>query len=199
MASAGKAWLRTSGAWAPTGLLDRWLRGRRLDRGPQLLAPSLRAERAEGRRSPVVSARHASSPECRARSGTRSSWPCVAGAGTASARRFSSSLDRRARWPTYGCPRDAQETSKRRPRETRAAGGAWEEQLARRLAIATLALCALFGQPAAAEDWPSRTVKIIVPFAAGATPDIIARMIAEKLQQTLNQTFIVENKPGASG
>jgi len=42
-------------------------------------------------------------------------------------------------------------------------------------------------------------VRIIVPFGAGATPDIIARIIAEKLQQTLNQTFIVENKPGASG
>jgi len=56
-------------------------------------------------------------------------------------------------------------------------------------------LCA----PALAQDWPARTVRIIVPFGAGATPDIIARMIAEKLQQTLNQTFIVENKPGASG
>ena len=71
--------------------------------------------------------------------------------------------------------------------------------MVRRLAIATLALCALLGHPAAAEDWPSRTVKIIVPFGAGATPDIIARMIAEKLQQTFNQAFVVENKPGASG
>src|SRR5436305_6049414 len=66
------------------------------------------------------------------------------------------------------------------------------------LALVAFALCALV-HPAAAEDWPSRTVKIIVPFGAGATPDIIARMIAEKLQQNLNQTFIVENKPGASG
>ena len=68
----------------------------------------------------------------------------------------------------------------------------------RLLALAALALCALI-HPASAEDWPSRTVKIIVPFGAGATPDIIARMIAEKLQQNLGQTFIVENKPGASG
>jgi tripartite-type tricarboxylate transporter receptor subunit TctC len=68
-----------------------------------------------------------------------------------------------------------------------------------RLAALALALCALLTPAAAAEDWPSRTVKIIVPFGAGATPDIIARMIAEKLQQTLNQNFIVENKPGASG
>jgi len=50
-----------------------------------------------------------------------------------------------------------------------------------------LALCALSGHAAVADDWPSRTVKIIVPFGAGATPDIIARIIAEKLQQTLNQ------------
>jgi tripartite-type tricarboxylate transporter receptor subunit TctC len=71
--------------------------------------------------------------------------------------------------------------------------------LTRLLAIA-LALLALLGRSAtAADDWPSRTVKIIVPFGAGATPDIIARMIAEKLQQTLGQNFIVENKPGASG
>jgi tripartite-type tricarboxylate transporter receptor subunit TctC len=49
------------------------------------------------------------------------------------------------------------------------------------------------------KDWPTKTVRIIVPFGAGATPDIIARMIAEKLQVSLNQTFIVENKPGASG
>jgi len=70
--------------------------------------------------------------------------------------------------------------------------------MARLLALAALALCALI-HPASADDWPSRTVKIVVPFGAGATPDIIARMIAEKLQQTLGQTFIVENKPGASG
>jgi tripartite-type tricarboxylate transporter receptor subunit TctC len=73
------------------------------------------------------------------------------------------------------------------------------ENLARLAAIA-LALCALLTHPAAAaDDWPSRTVKIVVPFGPGATPDIIARMIAEKLQQTLNQPFIVENRPGASG
>jgi tripartite-type tricarboxylate transporter receptor subunit TctC len=84
---------------------------------------------------------------------------------------------------------------KKRPRPA----AQWEERLPRLLAIATLALCALFADPAAAQGWPSRTVKIIVPFGAGATPDIIARMVAEKLQQTLNQTFIVENKPGASG
>ena len=53
--------------------------------------------------------------------------------------------------------------------------------------------------PAAAQDWPAKTVKIIVPFGAGSTPDTIARLIADKLQKKLGQTFIVENKPGASG
>src|SRR5271155_2989045 len=52
---------------------------------------------------------------------------------------------------------------------------------------------------AAAQDWPAKTVKIIVPFAAGATPDVVARHIADYLQDKLQQTFIVENRPGASG
>jgi tripartite-type tricarboxylate transporter receptor subunit TctC len=52
---------------------------------------------------------------------------------------------------------------------------------------------------AAAQDWPAKPVKIVVPFAAGATPDIVARLIADDLQTRLKQTFIVENRPGASG
>ena len=61
-------------------------------------------------------------------------------------------------------------------------------------------LAALIGAlPAAAQDWPTKSVRIIVPFAAGATPDIVARLIAEQLQDKLGQTFIVENRPGASG
>ena len=54
--------------------------------------------------------------------------------------------------------------------------------------------------PAAAQDWPAKTVKIIVPFGAGSTPDIVARLIAESLQQKYPASaFVVENKPGASG
>jgi tripartite-type tricarboxylate transporter receptor subunit TctC len=69
--------------------------------------------------------------------------------------------------------------------------------LKRIIALALFALC--IAAPALAQDWPSKTVKIVVPFGAGATPDTIARMIADRLQQKLGQNFIVENKPGASG
>jgi tripartite-type tricarboxylate transporter receptor subunit TctC len=65
----------------------------------------------------------------------------------------------------------------------------------------TLALTALLfaALPSAAQDWPTRTVRIVVPFGPGSTPDIVARLIAEQLQQKLGQPFVVENKPGASG
>ena len=62
------------------------------------------------------------------------------------------------------------------------------------------ALAVLLGiLPAAAQDWPAKPVKIIVPFAAGATPDVVARLIAGYLEDKLQQTLIVENRPGASG
>ena len=53
--------------------------------------------------------------------------------------------------------------------------------------------------PARAQDWPTKSVKIVVPFGPGSTPDLIVRLIADHLQGKLGQTFIVENKPGASG
>src|SRR4029079_1521269 len=66
--------------------------------------------------------------------------------------------------------------------------------------LAALALLMLFAAtPALAQEWPTTTVRIVVAFVAGAPPDTIARLIADKLQQKLGQNFIVENKPGASG
>jgi tripartite-type tricarboxylate transporter receptor subunit TctC len=47
--------------------------------------------------------------------------------------------------------------------------------------------------------WPTGNVRFIVPFAAGSSPDIIARLIGEKLQQRSGKAFIIENRPGASG
>lgn len=69
----------------------------------------------------------------------------------------------------------------------------------------TLALAAAVGvsiftqvQPAASQDaYPSRPVRIIVGFGAGASADVTARVVAQKLSQTLGQQFVVENKPGA--
>lgn len=66
--------------------------------------------------------------------------------------------------------------------------------------IVALALLVLWAvAPATAQDWPTRTVRIVVPFGAGATPDTIARLIADYLKLKLGHNFIVENKPGASG
>ena len=65
--------------------------------------------------------------------------------------------------------------------------------------IAAAMILVLGSAFAAAQDWPAKPVKIVVPFAAGATPDIVARLIADDLQSRLKQTFIVENRPGASG
>jgi tripartite-type tricarboxylate transporter receptor subunit TctC len=53
---------------------------------------------------------------------------------------------------------------------------------------------------ASAQDWPAKTVRIVVPFGPGSTPDIIARLVADGLQQKYPASaFVVENKPGASG
>ncbi|MDO8876207.1 MAG: tripartite tricarboxylate transporter substrate-binding protein [Pseudolabrys sp.] len=51
--------------------------------------------------------------------------------------------------------------------------------------------------PAAAQDWPQRPVMLVVSQPAGASPDVMARMIAERMGRTLGQNVIVENKPGA--
>jgi tripartite-type tricarboxylate transporter receptor subunit TctC len=53
--------------------------------------------------------------------------------------------------------------------------------------------------PAAAQNWPSRPIKAIVPFGAGSTPDVIMRLIADNLKDQLGQSVVVENKPGAGG
>ena len=66
------------------------------------------------------------------------------------------------------------------------------------LRSATFALLALsFIQPASAQDYPARQVRIIVPFGAGGPADIYGRVLAQHLSEQLKQTFIIENRPGA--
>ena len=53
--------------------------------------------------------------------------------------------------------------------------------------------------PASAQDWPTRPVRIVSPFAAGGTADILARMVADHLSSVFKQQFFVENRTGAGG
>ena len=66
------------------------------------------------------------------------------------------------------------------------------------LKIATLSLLALAVQPALAQSYPTRAIKIVVPATPGGAIDLIARSLAEKMTVSLGQPVLVENKPGAS-
>jgi len=69
-----------------------------------------------------------------------------------------------------------------------------------RVIFASLALSLAATMPGMAQVWPAKTVRIIVPFGAGSTPDIVARLVAEGLSSKYpGSTFLVENKAGASG
>ncbi len=57
----------------------------------------------------------------------------------------------------------------------------------------------LLGLPAFAQTWPNKPVRIVTSFGAGSASDIVARLLAQELQNDLGQAFVVENKPGASG
>ncbi len=58
---------------------------------------------------------------------------------------------------------------------------------------------ALFAPAAFAQAWPSRPIRLIVPFPPGSSPDVIARLVAEPLAQALGQAVVIDNKPGAGG
>jgi tripartite-type tricarboxylate transporter receptor subunit TctC len=67
----------------------------------------------------------------------------------------------------------------------------------RGLAACACAVGLLQALPASAQNWPTRPVRIIVPFAAGGPADVFARYIAQRLQEPLGQAFVVEDRPGA--
>jgi tripartite-type tricarboxylate transporter receptor subunit TctC len=69
----------------------------------------------------------------------------------------------------------------------------------RRLALGLFAGAALLAAPAAAQTYPSRVVKLVVPYPAGGPTDVIARIVAEELGRDLGQNVVVENLAGASG
>src|SRR5574343_925601 len=73
--------------------------------------------------------------------------------------------------------------------------------LRRQSLVTLIAASPLLAAPLAAQAqaWPSKPVRIVVPFAAGGTTDILARALAPELQRAFNMSFVVDNKPGAGG
>ena len=73
----------------------------------------------------------------------------------------------------------------------------------RKLGLFAAAFAATLGlglsTPALAQAWPNKPVRMIVPFPAGATPDVIARLVADRLGTAWGQSVIVDNRPGAGG
>src|SRR6202049_5080365 len=70
---------------------------------------------------------------------------------------------------------------------------------ARGFLIACAAAGAACGPAFGQADWPSRPIRLIVPFTAGSSSDIVARIVAQKLGERLKQQVFVENRVGASG
>jgi tripartite-type tricarboxylate transporter receptor subunit TctC len=67
------------------------------------------------------------------------------------------------------------------------------------LRVALLALLAAMATSAGAQEWPSRPVRFVVPFPAGGSTDVGARLVGDHLSRSLHQQIVVENKSGANG
>jgi tripartite-type tricarboxylate transporter receptor subunit TctC len=71
--------------------------------------------------------------------------------------------------------------------------------MTRRILGGLLLVTAMTGPAIAAEPYPSKAIKVVVPFAAGGQSDVVARLIAERLSAAFGQPLVVENVPGAGG
>jgi tripartite-type tricarboxylate transporter receptor subunit TctC len=74
-----------------------------------------------------------------------------------------------------------------------------EKNAMRLVAALVLGIALIQPGPARSEDWPTRTVKLIVPYPPGGNADIVGRIAAQALQADLGQPFVVENRAGAGG
>src|SRR5258706_3559597 len=65
--------------------------------------------------------------------------------------------------------------------------------------VVVLLISLVFASSALGQAYPSRTVEVVVPWPPGQATDLAARIVADKLSQSLGQAFVIENKPGAGG
>src|SRR3954470_6613629 len=69
----------------------------------------------------------------------------------------------------------------------------------RTIGFAALALMSLLAGPAAAQQYPTRPVKVLVTIPPGGAPDIAARLLAQRMTETMGSSFFIENRSGANG
>ena len=78
-----------------------------------------------------------------------------------------------------------------------------QKKIARRSLLQNVPIAVAFGATSAwaqsSGTWPDRSVRLVVPYPAGGSTDILFRILADKLKEKLGQSIVVENRPGASG